>query len=160
MIQTIPTHHHPPPPKITLPITTTQNKPTTTNHLPKYTHHYPPPPITTQNIPTTTQIYPPSPSAKKRKTNLHQNLCSYQNQKKNDCRRQSSKQPLSESKYFAIYQGTARVCLSTTTHHDPNYTYHHPNIPTITNTTQIKAPKYAKTRPKINLYYLSSCMTI
>ena len=50
--------------------------------------------------------------------------------------------------------------LPTTTHHHPKYTYHHPNIPIITNTNQIKAPKYAKTTPRIDLYYLSSCITI
>ena len=56
---------------------------------------------------------------------------------------------------------------STTTHHyppptitPPKYTNQHPDRPSITNTTQIKAPEYAKTTPIINLYYLSSCITI
>ena len=50
------------------------------------------------------------------------------------------------------------------THHYLKYMDHHPPPPKIYSpsrtTTQIKAPKYAKTTSKINSYYLSLCITI
>ena len=107
--------------------------PTTTHHHPKYTHHHPPPP----------KIYPlPAATTQKIHTITHHHP-------KNTVHHPPPPKQ--------IYHHSP---LPTTNHHPPKYTNQHPDRPSITNTTQIKAPEYAKTTPIINLYYLSSCITI
>ena len=107
--------------------------------LPKNTHHHSPPrkinpsrPTTSQNKPTTRSKSTTTHHYPKKPTTTHHH-------------------PLPPKIYSPP---------PTTTHYHPKYIHHHPNIHTITNTTQIKNPKYPKTAPKINLYYLPLCITI
>ena len=157
------TIHHDPPRSTTTkkyppPISTTQNKPTTTQKIPRTTYHHPK--NTNYHSPPPKICSPPSNATQKVPTTTHH----HSQQNPTTCHNP----PLPK-----IYP----LPLTTTTHHPrknhhylprpqiytlPPITYPLPHTTTqyITTTTQIKAPKYPKTTPNINPYYLSSCITI